>query len=91
MSDLDTLGGRLPSMTWLFWIVEIVIILIIGVMICVQYQESHTVYEMPNGIICDIKVMHGGRLFSATSTFEFKRCDDGEIYVNPESFLEIKK
>ena len=46
---------------------------------------------MPNGVICDLKVMVGGGAFSGSSTFEFKQCEDREIYINPESFLEIKK
>jgi len=91
MSDLDSLGGGLPSMAWLFWVIGIIVVLVIGVMIYTQYQESHTIYEMPNGIICDLKMMRGGGLFSSGATFEFRQCEDGEKYINPESFEEIRK
>lgn len=87
----DGLDGGLLGFGWIIWLFVIALGLFLIGAFYMEYQESHTVYEMPNGIICDLKIMRGGGAFSSASTFEFKQCEDGEIYVNPESFLEIKK
>ena len=87
----DTLGGGLPNLDGLFYLFIAVCILGIGFAIYAAVQESQTVYEMPNGVMCDLQVMRGGGILSGSSTFEFRRCDDGEIYINPEHFEEIRK
>ncbi len=90
-SDYGLIGGGLPSMAPFFWLFGIaMLVLLIGVGWS-EYQESQTIYEMPDGIMCETKVMHGGGLFSGASTFEFRFCENGEKYINPEHFEEIRK
>ncbi len=89
--DYGLTGGGLPSMAPFMWIAGIAIFIVLCFAGWAEWQESQTVYEMPNGVMCETKIMHGGGLFSGASTFEFRFCEDGEKYINPESFEEIKK
>lgn len=81
----------LPNFDVLFYLIIALVIFSIGLMIYGQYEESKFVYEMPNGVICEQKLMRGGGAFSVGSTFEFRQCEDGEKYINPEHFEEIRK
>ncbi len=83
-------GGGLPSMAPFFWVAGIAMFILLCFAGWSEYQESQTIYEMPNGIMCESKVMHGGGLFSGSSTFEFRDCENGEKYINPEHFWEKK-
>lgn len=91
MSSDYGLDVGLPSLAPFMWILGITMFVLLCFAGWSEYQESQTVYEMPNGVICDLKVMRGAGLFSGASTFEFRDCEDGEKYINPESFEELKK
>lgn len=85
------LNNSLPSFDGFFWIMGFLILLIIGIVIYTQYEESQTIYEMPNGVMCELKLLKGGGLFSSGSTFHFSECEDGEKYINPEHYEAIRK
>jgi len=85
------LDSGLPDLTYIFVIIGIGAIMILGLVLWGEYQESQTIYKMPNGVICELKLMKGGGAFSIGSTFEFKQCRDGKKYINPEYYKEIKK
>lgn len=85
------LSSSLPDFTPFFWMLGIVMAILMGCLLYAEYQESQTVYEMPNGIICESKMMRGGGLMSSGATFHFSKCKDGEKYINPEHYEEIRK
>ena len=87
----DGLGSGLIDLTWLWVMMGILFFILIGFMFYEEWEEQQTIYEMPNGIICESKFMRGGGAFSSGSTFEFRQCEDGEKYINPEHFEEIRK
>lgn len=89
--DDHGLGGPPISLSPFFWVLGITLAVIIGCMFYAEYQESQVIYEMPDGIMCENKLMHGGGIFSGSSTFEFRFCENGEKYINPEHYEEIRK
>ena len=74
-----------PALCPVFYLLgTLFIILLIALISFSAYEESKTDYKMPNGVICKDKLRISNRL-------EFSQCSDGKVYIDPESYKEIKR
>lgn len=47
-----------------------------------EVEPCRYLYEMPSGAVC--------KSWYTSNPMKFDKCDDGRVYVNPETYREIK-
>ena len=82
MIQIDFLKFHIFAMLTTF----VLIAILIGVSIV---ENSNTDYKMPDGVICKSDTITGGGFGGATH--EFSKCSNGKVYINPETYLEVKE
>ena len=76
---------------WKFYLILIlsaICLAVIMVWFFLSFESATFQYEMPNGVVCDHKELVTAGFGGAG--IEFKRCNDGKNYINPENYRRIR-
>ena len=64
-------------------LIGVLIMLIVVSMGIIIMDAEKINYKMPNGVVCKSQSFHVGKT-------TFTACSDGQTYLNPESYFEIR-
>lgn len=78
---------------WKFWTILVlssIVLTISLIYLTFKFDINKTPsYKMPTGAVCKIYYVVSAGF--GGSGIEFKRCNDGKIYINPETYEVITK
>lgn len=87
LGEVETMNQDLKF--YLIWVLFMICLSGILIWVVLSVHVVRYQYEMPNGVMCNYKTTVSAGFGGAG--IEFKKCNDGKTYINPENYKRLKR